>query len=142
MSIKTQIIGKDSNRVAHLVKRNGDTGMLVFTKSASEPIISGRPFVNETFGVQMNQNIGFSGTPENINDGGDNAGWTGFANQGTWDFTDAGIGVSGGAGVSITNANNADLATFSDGTETDMSGRTAGTGQINLQTYSSTNNTI
>ncbi|WP_277214233.1 hypothetical protein, partial [Isoptericola croceus] len=87
-------------------------------------------------------NIAFTDTPELIHDGGDNAGWTGAAVAGTWDFADTVNPNDGTNCVSITSANNNDAATFADATETAMSGRTAVTGQIRLEVFSEASNTI
>lgn len=142
MSIKTQIVGGGDKRVAELVTTERGTGQLVYTQPLIESVITGRPFLNPTFGIALNQNVTFGGTPENINDGGDNAGWTGAAVSGTWDFTDTTDPFSGTAHVSITTANNLDQASFTDGTETDMSDYTAITGQVNLVSYSPLSNDV
>ena len=63
------------------------------------------PFLNDTFGTAMNQNVSFSGSPEFIHDGGTNTRWTGTATQGTWNFADAGE-------VRLTGGNNNDRADF------------------------------
>ena len=89
--IKTQIAGKDNNDVAHLHKKNGDTGLRVHTSPVLETVPAGRPYLNPTFGSAMNQNVTFSGTPEIIHDGGDTSSWTGAAVAGVWDFAAAGV---------------------------------------------------
>lgn len=95
------------------------------------------PFLNDTFGTAMNQNIAFSGTPEIIHNGGTTTEWTGSAVAGTWNFADSGK-------VSLTSANNNDEAEFAEETPTtiDMSGFTALTGKINLTIYTPVNNSL
>ena len=95
------------------------------------------PFLNDTFGVAMNQNVTFSGTPEIIHNGGTSTEWTGSAVQGAWNFADGGK-------VSLTSADNNDAAEFAEETPTtiDMSGFTALTGKINLTIYSPVNNSL
>ncbi len=100
------------------------------------------PFVNESFGAAMNQAVTFSGTPELIHDGTDNAGWTGSTVAGTWDFSDTTDPNDGSNCVSLTSGVSSDEALFSDGTTTDMSGYTAITGQLRLETYNGAQNAI
>ncbi|QDP62954.1 MAG: hypothetical protein Unbinned5081contig1002_59 [Prokaryotic dsDNA virus sp.] len=140
--IKTQIVGTGDKRVSELVTTDRGTGQLVYTQPLVDSVITGRPFLNPTFGTSLNQNVTFGGTPENINDGGDNAGWTGAAIAGAWNFTDTTDPFSGTAHVSVTSASNLDEASFTDGAETDMSNYTAITGQVNLVQYIPANNTI
>ena len=70
------------------------------------------------------------------------AGWTGTAVVGTWNFADTANPNDGTKCVSLTAADNNDLATFADGTETTMGGRTAVTGQMRLEVYNGANNNI
>jgi len=95
------------------------------------------PFLNDDFGVAMNQNVTFSGTPEIIHNGGSSTEWTGTAIQGTWNFADS-------AKITITSANNNDEASFAEETPTtiDMSGFTALTGKVDLDIYNPVNNSI
>ncbi len=95
------------------------------------------PFLNDTFGTAMNQNVSFSGTPEIIHNGGTSTEWTGSSLQGTWNFADS-------AKVSLTSANNNDAATFAEENTTtiDTSGYTTLTGKINLTIYNDANNNI
>lgn len=143
MAIRTIIGGGGDKRLeAPVVQKGGDTGLAVLTESAHDTIPVVRPLVNPTFGADMNQAISFSGTPELIHDGGDNAGWTGAAGAGTWDFADTTTPNDGTKCVSVTAANNGDNASFTDGTETDMSTHEAVTGQIRLDTYDGAKNSI
>ncbi len=93
------------------------------------------PFLNDTFGTAMNQNISFSGTPEIIHNGGTSTEWTGTAIAGTWNFADTGK-------ISLTSGNNNDESSFAEETPTtiNVSGFTTLTGKINLTIYNSTNN--
>lgn len=96
-----------------------------------------RPFLNDSFGTAMNQNVTFSGTPEIIHNGGTSTEWTGSALAGTWNFADSGK-------VSLASGNNNDAATFAEETPTtiDMSGFTTLTGKINLTAYDPTFNSL
>lgn len=95
------------------------------------------PFLNDTFGAAMNQNVSFSGTPEIIHNGGTSTEWTGSAIAGAWNFADSGK-------VTITSASNNDEASFAEESPTtiDMSGFTALTGQIDYDTYNATSNSV
>jgi hypothetical protein len=62
--------------------------------------------------------------------------------SGTWDFADTTNPSAGSTCVSLTSGDDLDAATFSDGTETAMSGFTTITGQIRLETYSGITNSI
>ncbi len=141
--IKTQIDdGAGKGLTATVTKKDDDVGVVVLTEPLHDKFITVTPLLNPTFGADLNQNIGFTGTPELIHDGGDNVGWTGAVVAGTWDFADTTNPNAGTKCVSITTANDSDEATFSDATETAMSGRTAITGQIRLETYSDLTNAI
>ena len=134
--------GHGSNKGLSIIKKNGWNGIPAFTEPLRDGVATGRPFLNPTFGADLNQNITFGGTPELIHNGGDSAGWTGTAAAGSWNFADTTAPAAGSAHVSITNANNLDTAEFTDATETDMSSFTAISGQIQLNVYNASNNTI
>ena len=142
MTINSYIIGADQDKPAELYTKKKGIGQIVYTEPMLTSELAGQNLLNETFGAAMNQNVSFTGSPELIHDGGDNAGWTGAAVSGAWDFAAAGVGVSGGAAVTITLAATLSTATFNDGGEIEMGSYTAITGQVNLQTYNSANNSI
>jgi hypothetical protein len=118
-------------------KRDNHSGLLVLTRPFQDFNPEFHPFLNDTFGAAMNQNIAFSGTPEIIHNGGTSAEWTGTAIAGTWNFADGGK-------VTITSASNNDAASFAEESPTtiDMSGFTALTGKVDLDVYNPTNNSI
>lgn len=95
------------------------------------------PFLNDTFGNAMNQNVAFSGTPEIIHNGGTSTEWDATAVQGTWNFAD-------GAKISLTAADNNDEASFAEegATTVDLAGFTALTLEINLTIYNEVNNDL
>lgn len=141
--INVRILGGDGTGLeAHVhrfstAKRDDHSGLLVLTRPFMNFNPELHPFLNDTFGVAMNQNIAFGGTPEIIHNGGTSVEWTGTAIAGTWNFAD-------GAKVTITSANNNDAASFAEegATTIDMSGFTALTGKIDLDIYNATNNSI
>ncbi len=137
--------GLNGNLTAHVHRLSGNpkhAGMLVLTEPFIQFDPAVVPFLNDTVGAAMNQNVAFTDTPEGIHDGTDSALWTGAAVAGTWDFSDTAGPLVGSNSVSLTTANNNDSATFSDGTSTDMGNYTTVTGLIQLDVYNGVNNTI
>ncbi len=131
--------GKGIKAHNHPFKVAGDISH-VAVLALTHPFIETEPstvfFQNSTFGIAMNQNITFGGTPELIFDGGSGGTeWTGSIIQGSWNFADAGK-------VTITTANNGDEAQFDDAGIIDMSGFTAITGLVDLDVYSPVSNSI
>lgn len=138
--IKTQILdGKGGGTLAyvHEFAKGAHAGVVALTERFFDFDPEFHPFLNDTFGTAMNQNVTFSGTPEIIHNGGSSTEWTGSTIQGTWNFADLGK-------VTITSANNNDEASFAEETPTtiDMSGFTALTGKVDLDVYSSINNSM
>ena len=91
------------------------------------------PFVNETYGTQMNQNAGFTGTPVLIHNGLDTVAWTGTDVSGGWNFANAGK-------VTIDNAQDGNRADFDTGSPVDMSNYVGISGKITLRNYNALNN--
>ena len=87
-------------------------GISVFTEPLVIVEAEFKPFLNPLFGIDMNQNFGFAGTPEIIHDGGDTSAWAGTAVAGIWDFADTTDPDAGSACVSLTSGNNNDNALF------------------------------
>lgn len=116
-------------------QRSTHGGLVVLTKGLLEfNPESFKPFLNDTFGGAMNQNVSFSGSPELILDGGTGGTeWAATALSGTWNFADSGK-------ATITSANNNDAARFDDAGTIDMSSHTALTGKVDLDTYNSASN--
>jgi len=85
----------------------------------------------------MRQNIAFGGTPEIIHNGGSSVEWTPTAVQGAWNFASS-------AKFEIDSGANNDEATFAEETPTtiDMSGFSAFTGKVDLETYDSVQNSL
>ena len=132
MANSVRIVNGEGLQSAELKLRGEAYALTVATTPLLESTPTTRPYLNDTFGSAMNQNVTFAGTAENIHDGGDTAGWTAAAGAGVWDFADSDAEQAGTNGISITTANNNDIALFTDGTETNMSNYTAFTGQVQL----------
>ena len=124
-----------SGNGACVFKKDGVDGQVVYTREFASRNSTTRAFLNETYGNNLAQAATFGGTPINIHDGGDAAGWTGTATAVTWDFADTTNPYSGTRCVSLTNGNNNDSANFA-GASTDGSSYTAVTFEIQLDSYS------
>lgn len=116
--------------VRDLADRNVPAGLMVYT----EPYKQFTPelffFSNSTYGIDMNQNAAFSGTPEGVHNGADTTLWTASAVQGSWDFNSSAQAQSGSFSIDATGtANNAE-ARFDDATSIDMSNYIALSGWI------------
>lgn len=57
--------------------KGGMAGAVVYSERLLEFNRENHPFLNDDFGIAMNQNLAFSGTPEKIHNGTDTAEWTG-----------------------------------------------------------------
>lgn len=143
MALDVRLVGPQTNtsgvREVHVTKYDNfageHSGLEVLTTRFQNFIPTVLPFINSTFGNQMNQAIAFGGVAELIHDGQAVGVWAPVANAGTWNFADS-------AKITITSANHNDSATFSDATTTDMAGYTAITGKVDLDTYNPSNHNI
>lgn len=137
MSVHTHIIdGRGSKTKAEVHSYDDVHGLQVYTRDRDVVTPSSRPLLNSTYGSSLNQNVGFSGTPELIFDGGSGGTqWAQTALSGTWDFAATGK-------VTITSASNGDTAQFDDAGTIDTSAYTSLTGKVDLDTYSSALNSI
>jgi len=88
MSIDVTISGTDGKndtnvREAQVHRRNGDTGLKVFTDKLHQRTVRFAPALSPTFGVDMAINAGFGGAPVRVHDGIDTTLWTGSQIVGT-----------------------------------------------------------
>jgi len=118
-------------------EKDDHAGLLVLTRPFQDFIPEFHPFLNDTFGIAMNQNVTFSGTPEIIHNGGNSVEWTASALQGAWNFADANK-------ITITSANNNDEAQFDEENSLpiQLAGFTTLTGKVDLDIYNPVNNNI
>jgi hypothetical protein len=83
-------IRDESGEIATIDDTKGEVSALtVATRSLKVMDNSIKSFQNDTFGADMNQNVAFSGTPDNVHDGIDKTQWTASAISGTWTFNQA-----------------------------------------------------
>ena len=148
MTLPTEILdAKTGFRTSVTEKEINGTkrqGLTVFSHPLIDIEAEFKPFTNPTYGVDINQNIGFGGTPELIHNGGDTSAWGTTAVSGAWDFADTTTPDTGSACFSLTGGNNNDNALFEDsgGGSVDMSNYAAISGRIRLDTYSGVNHSI
>ena len=136
--IKTRIVGRDLTTGASIeqdilakntITQKHIAGAVVFNESLFDLDPTIKPFLNNTFGTAMNQDVSFGGTPELIFDGGSGGTeWVGSGGS-QWNFADAGK-------VSLTNGTDNSEALFSDVGTIDTSGYAALNGKVDLDNYS------
>ena len=143
MGIDAFITEEGNNKHANIYDpsvdgRTGKPGLQVYTRPREEEIFLTSAFSNETYGRDLNQNIGFTGTPECIHDGTDNAFWTGTALSGIWDFASTTQAHTGTRSVDGTSANKNTQAQFETGSPVDASDYTSLVGWIYITSWPTT----
>ena len=79
MPVKSTIIDK-SHHMAEVDNADGEKqALVVATRELKANDNRVRIFTNETYGADLNQDIGISGTPEGVHDGTDKTQWTASA---------------------------------------------------------------
>ena len=135
MSMPVQITdGRGSGKFAHLHQKRDDVGTVTYTHPLREYTTTSIPFFNANKGVEMAINAGFSGTPEEVHDGTDNAYWTGSQIIGAKvTFTSTGAANSGTKSVLVDNPSTNDTWQFAKGSDLTVSSYTAITMYINVE---------
>lgn len=117
MSIKAHILGNnDKNTVDVFRHHKGGTGLYVLTESYQDEVLDYIVATNRDYGVRLNVNASFSGTPDGIHNGGDNSLWAATAISGVWDFASTTQAFAGTKSVDATATINNDQALFTRGT--------------------------
>ena len=125
--------GSGSNGSAKTHKRDGESGLVVYTKDRYVPKPKSLLFLNETYGQAMNQDGGFSGTPVEVHDGLDNTYWTGSNISGTKvTFNSTDRFNNGAQSVKVDNPSSNDVWQFDKGSTQDLTGYVAITMAINI----------
>ncbi len=128
MPIKTQIEDPATGLVASVLDGIEPNALAVATRPMKVLANNIIPFLNENFGLDMNQNGAVGGIPRIIHDGGDTAAFTATATTGTWDFTSGGV-ITQAAGE------NNDIATFTTVSGVNTADYSSITGKITLGIY-------
>lgn len=95
-------------------------------------------FTNPQFGEDLNQSVGFSGTPVLIHNGGTSPSppaWVPTATAGAWNFADAGT-------ITLTNGDDGDQADFTSPSTLNPNSYVDITGSISVSDYSSAQNSV
>jgi len=105
---------------SRVLERDNRAGQFVYTEQRKEFSIRTKPFLNNTYGIAMNQNGSFTGTPDKIHNGTDNAYWTGSQISGTKVTFDSTVRANAGTkSVELNNANIGDEWQFDKGSDID-----------------------
>jgi hypothetical protein len=113
--------------------RVGEAGLLVYTEERKVKAFTPGVLLNSEFGIALNQNGAFSGTPDPVHDGIDSVLWTGTEPVGTkvtFDSTDRAF--AGTKSVKINAPSNADIWQFDKGSDLTVASFTAITMKINI----------
>lgn len=89
MAIPVEIAGQDEkgrDARAQVVRKNGHHGIVAYTQELHPKARFTAALLNPTYGAAMNQAPAFTGTPEQVHNGTDNAYWTATALSGNWTF--------------------------------------------------------
>ena len=97
-------------------------------------------FTNEVHGVDMNKNVTFGGTPDQVYT--DNAEWTMSAISGTWDFDQAVIVQGGTKAIDGTSTINSSTAQAAKGSDLTVASYVALTGYIYITAWASDNKNV
>ena len=123
MAIKTNIIGGGgTGRIADLQYKNGRTGLTVYNDKLLDETSRFLPYFNDTYGIEMNQNGAFSGTPDRIHNGLDNTYWTASSINGNkFTFNSTEQANNGTRSIKINNASVGHIMQFAKGSDVTMS---------------------
>lgn len=94
MPIKSLITDSSNNKSAQVDGTAGEEkALIVATRELKTFKNSARFFTNPSYGADMNQNVGFSGTPDDVYNGGDSTQWTASSISGgaNWDLNEQNV---------------------------------------------------
>lgn len=126
MTIKTHIECPRSGNIARVVDGTEPNALVVATRQLKTYYNDVNFFLNDTYGIDMNQNAGFGGTPIGIHDGLDSTLWTGSMITGSKVTFNSGIQAhSGSQSVRFNAPALGDVAQFDNGSGVNLGGYTA-----------------
>lgn len=131
MSINSRIVGVGSSKPAELLRKGRGTGQIVYTEEIRDTVANGLPLLNPIFGLALNQNGAFGGTPVQVHNGTDTVLWTGSnisGNKVTFDSTEQKF--TGTKSVKVDNPNSLNTWQFAKGSSQALTGYTAITFKI------------
>jgi hypothetical protein len=132
MPIQSTILdGSGTALEAAVVKKdNLPAGIVTYNAPAESVIGQTKAITNPTYGLAMNIDAQFSGTPEGVHNGTDSVLWSATALSGTWDFASTTQAFAGTKSVEAINTVDGNEAQFEDTGTTDTSAFTAVSGAI------------
>ena len=131
MPVPSKIIdGRGTGFAADLHTTEFHCGQKVFVEKLRDDVSRFIPYINPDFGTSMNQDGQFTGTPQLVHDGTDNAGWTGSGNGSRITFNSTNQAQDGTQSVYFNRIVLNEIATFDKGSNVDLSNYTAITMQI------------
>jgi hypothetical protein len=144
-TLSTRVKGAAGEVVTAQTYSDGDhehVALEVATRPALHYIPRSIFFSNPTFGVNLNQNAAFGGTPDGIHNGTDSVLWTASALSGAWDFASTAQSNSGTRSIDATSTTNGDQALFSRSSAVSSASYTAISGFVYLTTFNATRHEI
>ena len=134
MPLPTRITdGNGTGTEAQLKLTEFHAGLKCFTAPLRDESSAFRPYVSDDFGIEMNQDAAFTGTPQLVHDGTDNAGWTGSDSGTRITFNSTGQAFDGTQSVYHDRIVLNEIATYDKGANVDLSNYSAITMQIYVE---------
>lgn len=125
MSLKVHIADPSTGLEATVVNKAEENALVVATRELKEFTSKTSFFTNDTYGVNMNQDVTFGGAPEEIHDGIDNVYWAASVITGdkfTFNSTDQNHTGGGSKSIKTDNAAVGDVAQIAKGSNLDLGG--------------------
>jgi len=110
-------------------------GVVAFTEPYRKGANSSLIYINDTYGVDLNQSAVFTGTPEGIHNGTDTVLWTASALSGTWTFDSTTQAQAGTKSIDASSAGNNREMQLQDGTSITVNDYVALSGWIYITSW-------
>lgn len=137
MGFISRITDPFNKKVARVDAPEKETaGLVVATRSLKTYDNRVEFFSNATYGIDMNKDASYGGTPVEVHNGTDNAYWTGSAITGTWTFDTTDQAHAGTKSVDGTATLNNSIAQFAKGSDQALGAYVAITGWIYITGWS------
>jgi len=128
MTIKTHITDSETGQTTRIIDGTEPNALVVATRELKTFYNDVSFFLNDVYGIDMNQNGGFGGTPIGIHNGTDTALWTGTNAVGvkvTFNSVDQNHTPAGTYSVKFNNVELNDVAQFAKGSSQSLTGYSA-----------------
>jgi len=137
--LRAWLFGHKSSKPINDYNGRYGVGLINYTYPREEYEVINKPFLNDTYGLAMNQNgSGIVTITENIHDGTDNTYWTASTISGSWSFdsTDENHTPAGSMSIDGTSANNNHRCRIDKGSDLDLTPYLNLTGWIFIDDWS------